>query len=233
MKTLGIAVGALACAATTSAFAQSPPPGTINTPPAPEAAEGRGARAPAKAFELGVEAGYTQGFGTVATDPRVGAGPGGALGVSLGYRVDPRWSLSVEGQVQDYGAGGAQANGPTLRGVASDVRSTYHLAPYQRLDPHISLGAGYRLFVESPGDAPATLWHGLELGKAEVGLDLRPSESVAISPVVGVDVNLFLWRAGGGAEAPPPLTRTFNTFVFAGLQGRFDVGGTRQNRPAP
>jgi outer membrane protein W len=237
MKTLGIAVGALACAAATSAFAQSPPLGTVNTPPASsEAADVLTApvRAPAKAFELGVEAGYTQGFGSVVGDPRVGAGPGGTLGVSLGYRVDPHWSVGWGGQLQGYGSSGAQANGATLRGVTSEVRGAYHLAPYRRFDPYVSLGAGYRLFVDSPaGNAPSTLWHGLEVGKAEVGLDVRASEGVAISPVLGVDLNLFPWRAGGGPWTAPPSPSGLNTFVFAGIQGRFDVGGTRESRPAP
>jgi hypothetical protein len=160
----------------------------------------------------------------------VGAGPGGALGVSFGYRIDPRWSVGVGGQYEGYGSGGPQANGATLRGVTAGVRSAYHMSPYHRLDPYLSLGAGYRLLAESPaGNTPATLWHGLELGKVEVGLDLRPSDSVAISPMIGVDVNLFPWRAGPQIASP---TSGLSTFVFAGLQGRFDVGGTRENGPA-
>jgi hypothetical protein len=240
MKKLGIAGGALACACTaaTSAFAQGvPPPNALNAPPAEsDAADVLTAplRAPAQAFELGIEGGYTQGFGVVASDPRIGAGPGGTVGVNLGYRADPHWSVGVGGQYQGYGMSGTPANPTTLRGVTADVRGAYHLAPYRRLDPYISLGTGYRLFAESPtGGGPATLTHGLELGKVEVGLDLRPSSSVAVSPVVGVDVNMFMWRASGGAEMAPPPSRGLNTFVFAGVQGRFDVGGTRESNPAP
>jgi hypothetical protein len=233
MKTLGIAVGALACAAAGSAFAQSPP-NVLNPPPAPsEGGEVPRApvRAPAKAFELGVEAGYTQGFGSVTSDPRVGAGPGGAVGINLGYRADPHWSVGVGGQYQGYGSSGTGAS--TLRGVTADVRGAYHVSPYNRVDPYVALGAGYRLFAESPaGNAPTTLTHGIELGKVEVGLDVRTGESVAISPVLGVDLDLFRWR-GGGAVAAPLGNGTLGTFVFAGVQGRFDVGGTRESRPAP
>jgi hypothetical protein len=245
MNTLGITAGALVCAAATSAFAQSPPQpagSSVNpvTPAPSEAARGARevvtapTRAPSKALELGVEGGYTQGFGSITSDPRVGAGPGGAIGLSLDDRVDPHWSVGAGGQYQGYGASGAGASSTTLRGALAEIHGTYHLSPYSRLDPHLTLGAGYRLFVESPaGDTPATLTHGLDLGKLEIGVDVRPSESVAISPVIGADVNLFAWRTGGEAGIATPLNRTVSTFVFAGVKGRFDIGGTREREPAP
>jgi hypothetical protein len=241
MNTLGIAAGALVCAATTSAFAQSATQPVNPMPPAPSEA-GRGVgdlvraplRAPSKALELGVQAGYTQGFGSVTSDPRVGAGAGGTVGVSLDDRVEPHWSVGLGGQYQGYGARGTLANSTTLRGAIAEAHATYHFLPYDRLDPHLTVGAGYRLFVESPaGNAPSTLTHGLDLGKVEVGLDVRPSEGVAISPVIGADVNLFVVRTGGGVEAATAGNKTLNTFVFAGVKGRFDIGGTRESRPAP
>lgn len=233
MKTLGIAVGALACAAAMPAFAQSSPLPSTTSPPG-MAAEARDVLtapvpAPVNAYEFGVEAGYMQGFGSVITDPRVGAGPGGTIGASFGYRPVPRWSVGVGGQYQGFSGG---ANGASVRGMTADVRGAYHFSPYRRVDPYLSFGAGYRLVAESPaGNAPTSLWHGLELGKVQVGVDVRPSENVAVAPVIGVDVDVFPWRPAFGAEGVAP--RGFSTFVFAGVQGRFDVGGTRQNNPAP
>jgi hypothetical protein len=120
-----------------------------------------------------------------------------------------------------------------LRGGTADIHGTYHLLPYSRVDPVVTLGAGYRLFAESPaGNAPTTLTHGLELGKVEVGLDVRPTSSVAISPTIGVDVNLLLLRAGSAPEVASLRGGVVNTFVFAGVKGRFDVGGTRESQPA-
>ncbi|APR79114.1 Hypothetical protein A7982_04461 [Minicystis rosea] len=183
-------------------------------------------RAPRRALEIGLEAGYTQGFGSATSDPRVGAGAGGTLGLSLDDRVNPRWSFGVGGQYQGYGASGRRAEPASLRGVTLDLHSTYHLAPHERLDPSITFGGGYRMFVESPADgSPSSILHGVQLGKIEFGIDVRPAESLAISPMVGVDVNLFLGRTGGPSAVLE--NRTFNTFVFAGLKGRFDVGGTR------
>ena len=231
MKTSGIAVGALVWAAAGLAFAQSSPP----TPS--EATRGETevltapVRAPSEAFELGVEAGYTQGFGSITSDRRVGAGPGGTVGVSLDYRIDPRWSVGVQGQYQAYGSGTRESTA-SLRGAIADVRGTYHMAPYARVDPYLTFGAGYRLLAESPADnTPTTLLHGLEIGKVELGLDVRGSESVAISPVIGADVNLFMVRAGGGSQAASLNNKSVNTFLFAGVKGRFDVGGARVSRP--
>jgi outer membrane protein W len=230
MKMVGVAAGALASAAAMSAFAESSPAAS------PEAADVLTApvRAPDHAFELGVEAGYTQGFGAATSDRRLGAGPGASIGATLGYRITPYWSVGVGGRYQAYSAGGARPSTATLLGATADVHGTYHLSPYHRLDPYINVGAGYRLFAESPaGDAKATLSHRLELGKIEVGLDVRSSESVAISPVVGLDVNLFMLRAGRGMEPGSPGNQSVSTFVFAGVKGRFDVGGARLDKPAP
>lgn len=234
MKTIGIAVGALVGAVATSAFAQSSAPPT----PSEAALDAEDAltapvRAPDRALELGVTAGYTQGFGSLTPDRRVAAGPGGAIGASVGYRINPYWSIGVTGQYQGYGSRGAQASSTTVRGATGDVHGTYHLSPYSRLDPYVNLGSGYRLFAESPaGDAPTTLTHSVELGKLAVGLDVRSSESVAISPVVGLDLNLFILRAGG-APAPSTGNQSVSAFLFAGVEGRFDLGGERLNKPAP
>jgi hypothetical protein len=191
--------------------------------------------APRGAFELGADAGYTQGFGTMSTGRRVPdlAGPGGTLGVTLGYRINPRWSLAASGQVQGYGSAQALAKGTMVRGATVGVQGTYHGAPFDRLDPFITLGTGYRIITEKPaGELPTTVTHGFEIAKVQVGLDLRPGESVAIAPVIGADLNMFMWQSGGGVETARLTDRGINTFVYAGVQGRFDVGGTREPRPA-
>jgi hypothetical protein len=239
MKLSGYAAGALICVAGRSAFAQGtqevPPLPATNAPPstvARDVADVLTARVPAprQAFELGAQAGYTQGFGALTTDPRIGAGPGAAIGISLDDRFDPHWSAGVAGQFQAYGATGAP-NMASLRGMTVDVHGTYHFAPYNRLDPNITFGGGYRLFAESPpGDTPTTFTHGLELGKVEVGLDVRASDSIAISPVIGADLSLFAWRAGGGIETATLTNKTLSTFLFAGVRGRFDIGGAREAR---
>jgi hypothetical protein len=72
---------------------------------------------------------------------------------------------------------------------------------------------------------PTTLVHGFELGDLKVGLDLRLNEGIAVSPMIGADVNLFLWEDSNGVNRA--LSKgAVATFVFAGIQGRFDAGST-------
>lgn len=228
------------------------PPSTANTPPSatttppvtattPESGRDvRGymsapVRAPNKAFELGLDAGYTQGFGNIGGGrgaPDVG-GAGGTFGLSLGYRINPSWSVAATGQYQGFGTTGTAPNTTTVRGATAGVQGTYHISPYNRLNPFVTVGTGYRAIMESPaGNVPMSVTHGFELGKVEVGLELRPTESIAVAPVIGADLNYFVWRTGGGTETATLTDRGVNAFVFAGVKGRFDIGGSRESRPA-
>jgi outer membrane protein OmpA-like peptidoglycan-associated protein len=66
-----------------------------------------------------------------------------------------------------------------------------------------------------------------ELLAAKVGYDVRVSEDVAIAPVLGADLNMFVWENPSNSSSGVMSTAQVGTFVYAGLQGRFDVGGTR------
>lgn len=195
----------------------------------------RPVNAPRGAFELSVDGGYAQGFGVIQSGRDVGgiAGAGGALGLSLGYRINPRWSVGLAARYAGFGSGKANAEGTTVRGSVASIEGTYHGAPYSRMDPFLTLGAGYRALIASPGgDAPSTITHGFQVAKIEVGLDVRPSESVAIAPVIGADLDMFSWQSGGGTETAAITKRGVSTFVFAGVKGRFDLGGKREPAPA-
>ncbi len=80
------------------------------------------------------------------------------------------------------------------------------------------------LWEDEAAPTPIVLSHGLQLARARVGLDVRVSPDVAIAPVVGADANMFLWQdvTTSTAIADPRIT----TFIFAGVQGRMDIGGT-------
>jgi hypothetical protein len=224
MKIIGIAAGALALAGfATPALAQTVEGEVV---PAP-------LRAPRNAFELGADVGYTQGFGAVYSDRSVRdfAGAGVGVGVGLGYRATPTFSIGATGQYQGLNANDQLARGTQVRGATAGLAATFHIAPYERADPWVSLGAGYRMLWEVPSDnTPTILTHGFELGKVELGVDLRPSESVAVAPMIGADLNMFNWRSTPGASSADIGNRGLSTFVFAGVRGRFDVGGGRDTR---
>jgi hypothetical protein len=81
-------------------------------------------------------------------------------------------------------------------------------------------------------EAQSTLTHGIELAKATVGYDFRVDSQVAFAPIVGVDATLFDWQYSYGAHALTTMSRAqVGTFVFAGLQARFDVGSSERLPP--
>ena len=187
-------------------------------------------RAPSNAFEIQVNAGYVQGFG-----PRIPAKGdlagtsldrgGMGTGLGLAYRATPNSSVGLLGScsMQDT------AKGARLRSAVASIDATYHANPYQRLDPYLSLGTGYRMMWDRPGSTgPETFTHGFQLARAAVGLDVRLTKDIAISPTLGGDVNMFLWRSGDGQGTQTIQNPKVNASLFAGVAGRFDLGGTRQ-----
>jgi hypothetical protein len=226
----------LGAALTVTSLSQAQPPETY-PPPAPVApAQGevpvakRPLGAPSNALELSVSTGYTQGFGNLKSGvglPSVATvGIGFDLGV--GYRIDPNWAVLWNGQYQEFTA----ERVAHARGITNDIAVQYHFAPMRQVDPWIEGGAGYRVFWEDP-DVGATLTtHGFQLARVRAGLDLRADEYVAIGPIIGADATLFLFQDVpnlGTSISDPRLS----TFVYAGLQGRFDVGGKTVSPGSP
>lgn len=181
----------------------------------------RGMRGPQRAFELTASSGYAQGFGTLQPGlavPRV-AKAGVGIDVAAGYRIEPHYAVSFGGQYQELSA----ERDDGVRAFAWNLALQYHIAPTARLDPWVELGAGYRLLWLVPfGTAPNTSFHGPELVRLRAGLDVRVSPGVAFSPVIGADATMFVLR--DDTRLSTIADPTLSTFVYAGLQGRIDVG---------
>jgi hypothetical protein len=176
---------------------------------------------PSRAFELRVGGGYTQGFGNVAPNQSIkgvaGAGIGGSL--DLDYRANPWISGGLESQYQEFATGRNSAS----RGLNFNLGVTYHVLPARTADPFIRLGTGYRMLWDvHPDAAPLTtnLYHGWQIATLKVGLDLRGDPNFALAPVVGADLQLFSWK-----DADSLSSSQIGTFIYAGIQGRFDTGG--------
>jgi hypothetical protein len=192
--------------------------------------------APAQALEATIGVGYTQGFGQIA---RGGANNvndvvngGAGIDVGLSERLTPRLGVGVDAQYQDFSTGRTLDSSASARGAAFDVNVQFHFDPYRRIDPWLKLGTGYRMLWQAPAQGANTLWHGLDLFKVQLGVDFRSAPGVALGPMIGADLNMFLWtRADGGASSALADPR-LNTFVYAGFQGRFDAGGRRVLDPA-
>jgi hypothetical protein len=225
---IAIATTALGLAAATTALAQGAERETYLRAPV---------RAPRQATEIGINTGYTQGFGNISPGEggKVGrvADAGVGVGLSLGYRASPMIGLGWHGEFQEFNADDRLSEGTNVRGVATSVEASLHIAPYDRLDPYVSLGAGYRLLWEVPdGPNNNVLRHGIEVAKLQAGFDVRVSPDIALGPYVGADLNVFLFEdpegPGGTSDIDDPRV---STFIGAGVQGRFDLGGFRESRP--
>ena len=184
--------------------------------------------APDKAFELKVGTGYTQGFGNAAPGrgmPEVG-GAGVGFSVDIDYRINPHWSVGVEAQYQEL----ANEQNSSSRGLVANIGATYHFAPILRGDPWLRLGTGYRFLWDNDvfGDGVSStqgesfVRHGFEIAAGQIGYDVRVSENTALAPVVGADLNVFGWQDPGGTLSSAQVA----TFIYAGVLGRFDIGGT-------
>ncbi len=178
--------------------------------------------APVKGLELVVGTGYTQGFGSLqkGVDMDSVATPGIAVDLGVGYRIDAHWALSIAGEYQELTA--IRATG--ARGFTAGVAAAYHFSPYTRMDPWVQLATGYRFLWETQAEPqPSLLSHGFELAKLTVGVDFRVNKDIALAPVIGADLTLPLWQSVGGASSVAISDPRVSTFVFAGLQARFDV----------
>jgi outer membrane protein W len=226
---MGIAMAAFAFAAVSAstAAAQVMTQSTYESERLPRGA----VRAPSNAFEIQVSTGYAQGFGPQISTRGLPSTtldrPGMGAGLGLAYRATPNSSVGLVGSytMQDT-AGGAE-----LRGATASLDATYHANPFQRLDPFLSIGTGYRMLWDSPADNAAdTFTHGFQLARAAIGVDVRVSKDIAIAPTLGGDVNMFLWRNATGGSMQTIANPKVNAYLFAGVAGRFDMGG---NRVAP
>lgn len=230
IRKMGIAVAAFALSAASASTASAQ--NVYETEMGPRTA----VRAPSRAFEAHVGTGYAQGFG-----PAIGGGTGGAKGAALGgpgigadlglgYRINPHVSIGGTAGYNELNMAGTN-RGVGMRGATAGFEATYHAAPYSRVDPWFSVGGGYRLlWTHEPISNTNTYMHGFELGRLNLGVDVRVNDSIAVAPTIGGDLNMFVWRKPENAPIARIETMRVNPFLFAGVSGRFDIGGDRMVR---
>jgi hypothetical protein len=189
---------------------------------------GHGELAPVKnALELTVGTGYMQGFGKVdASQPSLTdvAQAGGGVQVGVGYRVIPQLTLGGYGSWGAFGRGEAVDSSTNIYTATAGFEADWHILPgHSVLDPWVSLGSGWRGYWLSSSQGTTSL-QGVEIAKLQVGLDYRIDKAVALGPVFGVDVNTFFTQSTPELSTFTNISNPHaNTFLFAGLQGRFDI----------
>jgi len=183
------------------------------------------------AFEIAVGTGYTQGAGKLGGN--MGnledvSGPGGVVELDLGYRIFPNLSIGAYGTFSKFQKGDDLASDTDVLGATAGIQAAWHFRPDRSVDPWVSLGGGWKGLWLDPGTGKTTSLQGLELARLQVGADYRVSPDVAIAPVVGGSLSMFVSQ---DSEMTADLTEINDKKVaftgFAGLSGRFDLGGRR------
>ena len=184
-----------------------------------------------RAFELGISTGYTQSRGelggTMGNVEDV-AGPGGLVEVDLGYRILPRLSVGAYGAFSKFQRGENVVGNANVLGASAGIQAVVHLRPDRSIDPWVSVGTGWKALWVNPVNSPSTSMQGLELARLQVGADYRVSKDVAIAPVIGGSVSMFLGQENEMVSSLSEIhDKKVNVTGFAGLAGRFDLGGAR------
>ncbi|HEY1550649.1 MAG TPA: hypothetical protein VGG28_22625 [Kofleriaceae bacterium] len=188
--------------------------------------------APANAIELGIGTGYTQGAGPL------GGGinqhledvsrAGGAVELDAMYRINPMFAVGAYGSFSQYATGNQIDDQTDVYGATAGVQGTLHLRADRSVDPWVSVGTGWRGLWLSPQSGKNTSLQGLELARLQIGADYRVDQNISITPVIGASLNMYV-------SEDSPMTTKFteiddkkvNFVGFAGLAGRFDLGGSR------
>ncbi len=181
------------------------------------------------ALEIGVGAGFSSGGGPIGGGQRHledVANPGGAFELDLGYRVTPNLVLGGYGTLAAYQTGDAVDTSSDVFAATAGLQAGWHFRPTYNLDPWVKVGTGWKSLWVSQDHVKTTALQGLELARVQVGLDYRASKTVAIAPVIGGSVDMFL------AQDTPMTTsydeissKKVNFTGFAGVVGTFDLAG--------
>ena len=183
------------------------------------------------AFEIGVATGYSQGGGKLGGNKgslEDVAGPGGVVELDLGYRIIPQLSIGAYGTFSKYQHGDLIGSDNSVLGATAGVQATWHFRPETSIDPFVTLGTGWKGLWLDPDHGKTTSLQGLELARLQIGADYRVSKDVAIAPVIGGSLGMFISEDSAMTTDLTELKdKKVNFTGFAGLSGRFDLGGTR------
>jgi hypothetical protein len=202
-------------------------------PESPDTTTGFDHKVPAvqNAFEVGVATGYTQGGGKLGGN--MGSledvsGPGGAVEVDLGYRLLPHLSLGAYGTFSKYEHGDSIDSNTDVLSATAGIQAVAHIRPDRSIDPWVSLGTGWKGLWLDPSSGKTTSLQGLELARLQLGVDYRVSKDVSIAPVIGGSLGLFISQDSPMTTDLTEISdKKVNFTGFAGLAGRFDIGGSR------
>ena len=180
------------------------------------------------ALEITISGSYQQNEGDLAdsgSQPDV-AGPGGGGALSVGYRITPNLNLAAYGSIAGFAGDGSDSDSASLTG---GIKADWHFLPAGYVDPWASLGAGIKGQWIGDREELARTVIGVELAKAQLGVDFRVNPSFAIGPVIGASATLNTHEDTSMTSAYQEIDDKKVSWTFtAGVLGRFDLLGTRR-----
>lgn len=192
--------------------------------------EGVTQRVPAidEALEISISGSFQQNEGDLAdsgSQPDV-AGPGGGGELAVGYRITPNLNLAAYGSIAGYSGEGSDNDSASM---TAGLKADWHFLPASDVDPWVSLGAGIKgQWIGDREELERTVI-GVELAKAQLGVDYRVSPSFAIGPVIGASAAMYTHEETSMTSGYEAIDDKKVSWTFtAGLLGRFDVLGTRR-----
>jgi hypothetical protein len=178
-------------------------------------------------IELGVSTGYSQGFGKVADAlPTLGdvSGAGGAVEVDIGYRVIPNLAIGAYVTGAQFSVPDSGPANTNQYSMSAGAQAVLHILPDRTWDPWVSLGTGWRGYWSKTDSVGTTARHGVEIGRLQAGVDYRLNDKVAISPLIGADLSVFVTEQTAGQSTWHNIQDpNVNTFLYGALAARFDV----------
>jgi hypothetical protein len=190
--------------------------------------------APRNALELNIGQGFSQGFGEPASqsDSLSQLSRGGmSLQLGLGYRLNPHWMIGSYAEGARYFKKSDAPDGTVAYGAAFGMQVQWHALPYSQIDPWIGLGGGWRGYWLDAGDAGHESLYGFDIVRLRIGADYKLGPSTSVGPMLGATMTVFDSVRTLDAESTESTKNpAVSTFVFAGFQGRFEIGGERVAR---
>jgi hypothetical protein len=183
------------------------------------------------ALELGVGVGYLQGGGKLGGD--LGSledvtGAGASVEVDVGWRIIPQLSVGAYGTFSQFQRGDDLASNTDVLGASAGLQAAWHFRPDRSVDPWVSLGTGWKALWLDPSNGKTTALQGIELARLQVGADYRLSKDIAIAPVIGGSLTMFVSQDSAMTTDYDEINdKKVNLSGYAGIAGRFDLGGRR------
>lgn len=173
-------------------------------------------------IEISLGGSYAQGGGTMGS-PELGNRGGGAELAVGGRFVGRHLAISAYGTL-DALADDGQDNDTAAASIGA--KADWHFVPMASVDPWVSLGAGAKIQWSGDRDVYGGTRLGVELAKAQAGVDLRVTPSFHVGPTIGASATLFTHENTDMSDGYDTIDDKRVDLMFtAGLQGRFDLLG--------